>query len=113
METVKDRRTWIDVLYIMRANECHPRLLYPEKLAITIDGENKIFNFKARFTQNVSTTPALQNDQEGKLQPKVFNCTHKDVGKRYSQFTIPSPKKKWGKYTHNSSAENKYKTKKN
>ncbi|MBV2134755.1 hypothetical protein KRX52_18445, partial [Pseudomonas sp. MAP12] len=44
METLKARRTSIDILPTLREHGCQPRLLYPAKLSITIDGENKIFH---------------------------------------------------------------------
>ncbi|CAH7172607.1 LOC299282 [Phodopus roborovskii] len=70
METLKARRSWIDVLKVLREHGCQPRLLYPAKLSVNIDGENKIFNDKTRFSQYVSTNPALQKVLEGKFQPK-------------------------------------------
>ena len=88
METVKARRSWIDVLQVLRVHGCQPRLLYPAKLSIIIDGENKIFNDKARFSQYISSNPALQKALKGKLQPKEIYYTHKDLGNRYSDFTI-------------------------
>jgi hypothetical protein len=45
-ETLKTRRDWADVLKSLSEHQCHPRLLYPAKLSITIDGENKIFQYK-------------------------------------------------------------------
>lgn len=42
-ETMKARRSWADVIQTLREHKCQPRLLYPAKLSITIDGENKIF----------------------------------------------------------------------
>jgi hypothetical protein len=38
-ETMKARRSWADVIQILREHKCQPRLLYPVKLSITIDGE--------------------------------------------------------------------------
>ena len=37
METLKARRSWIDVLQVLRVHGCQPRLLYPAKLSTTID----------------------------------------------------------------------------
>ncbi|CAH7484839.1 AABR07011733.1 [Phodopus roborovskii] len=82
METLKARRSWIDVLKVLREHGCQPRLLYPAKLSVNIDGENKIFNDKTRFSQYVSTNPALQKVLEGKFQPKEGNYAHKNVGNR-------------------------------
>jgi hypothetical protein len=45
-ETMKDRRSWTDVIQTAREHKCQPRLLYPAKLSITIDGETKVFHNK-------------------------------------------------------------------
>ena len=73
METMKARRSWIEVLQKLRDNGCKPRLLYPAKLLFTINGENKIFQDKNTFKQYVDTNPALQRILEGKSQPKESN----------------------------------------
>jgi hypothetical protein len=57
---MKARRSWTDVIQTLREHKCQPRLLYPAKLSITIDGETKVFHDKTRFTQYLSTNPALQ-----------------------------------------------------
>jgi hypothetical protein len=59
-ETMKARRGWTDVIQTLREHKCQPRLLYPTKLSITIDGETKVFHDKTKFTQYLSTNPALQ-----------------------------------------------------
>jgi hypothetical protein len=51
----------------LREHKCQPRLLYPPTLSISIDGENKIFQDKAKFKQYLPTNPALQRFLEGKL----------------------------------------------
>ena len=48
-ETMKDRRSWTDVIQTLREHKCQPRLLYPAKLSITIDGENKVFHDKKQI----------------------------------------------------------------
>jgi hypothetical protein len=57
---MKARRSWTDVIQILREHKCQPRLLYPAKLSITIDGETKVFHDKNKFTHYLSTNPALQ-----------------------------------------------------
>ena len=47
----------------------------PKKLSITIDEENKISHDKTKFTQYLSTNPALQRKIDGKLQHKEGNYT--------------------------------------
>jgi hypothetical protein len=49
-ETMKVRRSWTDVIQTLRENKSQPRLLYPAKLTITIDGETKVFHDKPKFT---------------------------------------------------------------
>jgi hypothetical protein len=46
---MKARRSWADLIQTLREHKCHPRLLYPAKLSITIDGETKIFHDKTKF----------------------------------------------------------------
>jgi hypothetical protein len=68
---MKARRSGTDVIQTLREHKCQPRLLYPTKLSITIDGETKVFHDKAKFTQYLSTNPALQRITKG-------NHLHKD-----------------------------------
>ena len=42
-EIIKARKSWTDVLHTLRDHGCKPRLLFPAKLSITNNGENKIF----------------------------------------------------------------------
>jgi hypothetical protein len=57
---MKARRSWIDVMQTLGENKWQPRLLYPAKLSITIDGETNVFHDKTKFTQYLSMNPALQ-----------------------------------------------------
>jgi hypothetical protein len=50
-ETMKARRAWSEVMQTVREHKCQPRLQYPAKLSINIDGENKIFQDKTKFKQ--------------------------------------------------------------
>jgi hypothetical protein len=59
-ENMKARRSWTDVIQKLREHICQPRLLYPAKLSITLDGETKVFQDKTKFTNYLSTNPALQ-----------------------------------------------------
>jgi hypothetical protein len=49
------------------------RLVYPAKLSITIDRENKIFHDKTKFIHYLSTNTALQRIIYGKDQHKEGN----------------------------------------
>jgi hypothetical protein len=70
---MKTRSFWADVIQTLRAHKCQPGLLYPAKLSITIDIENKIFHDKTKFTKYLSTNPALQRIIDGKHQHKEGN----------------------------------------
>jgi hypothetical protein len=60
---------------MLRELKCQPRLLYPAKPSITIDGENNIFHDKTKFTQYRSTNPALQKIIDEKCQHKEGKYT--------------------------------------
>jgi hypothetical protein len=74
-ETMKARRSWAYVIQTLREHKCQPRLLYPAKLSNMIDREKKIFHDKTKFTQYLSTSPALQRIIDGKHQYKEQNYT--------------------------------------
>ena len=79
METMKTRRSWIEVLQKLRDYACKPRLIYPAKLSFTFNEENKIFQDKSKFKQYVATNPALQKILEGKPQTKETNNTYNNT----------------------------------
>jgi hypothetical protein len=58
-QRLKARRTWTDIIQIIREHKCQPRLLYSAELSIIIDGETKVFHDITKFTQYISTNPAL------------------------------------------------------
>jgi hypothetical protein len=76
-----------DVIQTLREHKCEPRLQYPSKLSITIDGETKVFQDKTKFTQYLSINPALQRLIQRKLQHKDGNYTLEKV--RKSSFKEP------------------------
>ena len=66
METLKASGSWIDTLQALREPGCQPRLLYPTKLSITIDEENKIFHDETVYTQK--NIPSSQCHMEPSLK---------------------------------------------
>jgi hypothetical protein len=66
-KTIKARRSWADIIQILKEHKSQPRLLYPAKLSITMDEDTKIFHDKTKFTQYLSTNSALQRIIDGKL----------------------------------------------
>jgi hypothetical protein len=67
---MKARRFWTDVMQTLKEPKSQPRLLYSAKLSITIDGETKVLYNKTKFTQYLSTNPALQRIIKEKHQHK-------------------------------------------
>jgi hypothetical protein len=65
---MKVRRSWADIIWTLREHKCQPRILYPAKLSITIDRENKVFHDKNKFIHYLSINPAPQKIIDGKLQ---------------------------------------------
>jgi hypothetical protein len=57
---MKARRAWTDVIQTLTEHKCQPRLLYPAKVSITVDGEAKVFHNRTKFTYSLSTNPTLQ-----------------------------------------------------
>lgn len=49
METLKARRTSMDIFYISKRPQVQSRLLYPAKLSVTINRERKAFHDKTKF----------------------------------------------------------------
>ncbi|XP_055468870.1 uncharacterized protein LOC129681009 [Psammomys obesus] len=50
-QTMKARSTWADIMQTLRDHRCQPRLLYPAKLSINNDGENKLFHDLTKIKQ--------------------------------------------------------------
>ena len=73
---MKARRLWSSIMQTLRDHGCQPRLLYPAKLSITTERQNKIFHDKSRFHQYLATNPALYKILEGKLQTKEVGYTN-------------------------------------
>jgi hypothetical protein len=59
-ETMKVRISWTDAIQTLREHKWKPRVLYPAKFSITIDGETKVFHEKTKFTHYLSKNPVLQ-----------------------------------------------------
>jgi uncharacterized coiled-coil protein SlyX len=75
-ETMKARKAWTDIIQTIRDHKCQPRLRYPAKLSITIDGESKVFYDKTKFTHYHSTNPALQRIITEKKQKQYKDRNH-------------------------------------
>lgn len=58
-ETLK---AWNGIYQVLKDNSCQPRILYPAKLSVIIEGKikRKTFNGKNRLKEFMSTKPSLQ-----------------------------------------------------
>ena len=67
MEMLQARREWQKILQVMRTRGFQPRLLYPARLSIKIEGQIKSFPDKRSLKEYTSTKPALQEMLKGLL----------------------------------------------
>ena len=72
---MKATSSWRDVIQTLREDNYQPRLLYPAKLSITIDGETKVFHDKTKFTHY---SPSKENKRK-KNKTKQTNKQKKTI----------------------------------
>ena len=58
-ETLQARRGWKEVLQVMKGKDLHPRLLYPTKLSLRMEGQIKCFPDKVKLKEFIITKPLL------------------------------------------------------
>ena len=71
-ETMEARTSWKNVIETLREHKCQPRLLYPEKLSITIDGETEEFHDKTKYTISFHES-SPSKDNKGQTLTKEGN----------------------------------------
>ena len=64
-ETLQARREWQKIFQVMRTRGLQPRLLYPARLSIKIEGHIRSFPDKRSLKECTSTKPALQEMLKG------------------------------------------------
>jgi hypothetical protein len=64
---LKARKEWSEVFWALNENNFNPRILYPAKLSIKIDGAKKIFHNKQKLKQCMTTKPPLKKIHQGIL----------------------------------------------
>ena len=67
METLQSRREWQEILQVMKARGLQPRLLYPARLSIKMEGQIRSFPDKRSLKEYTSTKSALQEMLKGLL----------------------------------------------
>ena len=60
METVKTRREWQGIFQVMKTKDLQPRLLYPARLSIKMEGQIRSFLDIRSHKEYTSNKPSLQ-----------------------------------------------------
>ena len=64
-ETLQTRRGWKEVFQVMKGKDLHPRLLYPAKLLLRMEGKIKCFSDKVKLKEFIITKPLLYEMLKG------------------------------------------------
>ena len=67
METLQARREWHEIFQVMKTIDLQPRLLYPARLSIKMEGQIRSFPDKRSLKEYTFTKPALQVMLKGLL----------------------------------------------
>ena len=67
MEMLHVRREWQDIFQVMKTTGLQPRLLYPARLLIKMEGQIRSFPEKRSLKEYTSSTPAEQEMLKGLL----------------------------------------------
>ena len=66
-KTWQARKSWQDILRVLNKKNMQPRILYPARLTLRIEGEIKSFQDRQDLKEYVTTKPALQEILRGTL----------------------------------------------
>ena len=64
-ETLQARRDWQEIFKVMLSRDLQPRLLYPAKLSVRIQGQIKCFPDKKRLKEFIITKLLLYEPLKG------------------------------------------------
>ena len=65
-ETLQARRGWQEVFQVMKGKGLQPRLFYPAKLSLRMEGQIKCFSDNVKLKEFVITKPLLDEMLKGK-----------------------------------------------
>jgi hypothetical protein len=81
METLKARKAWSELFWILNENNFNPRILFPAKLSFKINEAIKIFQDKLKLKQYMTTKPSLLKILQGILHTEdESKQNHKRMG---------------------------------
>nr|KAF6374339.1 hypothetical protein mPipKuh1_009558 [Pipistrellus kuhlii] len=66
-ETYQARREYDEIYKVMQRKGLNPRILYPARVSIKIEGKIRRFTDKKRLKKFISTKPAMQDMLKGLL----------------------------------------------
>ena len=58
-ETLQAKRDWQEIFKVMKSRDIQPRLLYPAKLSLRIEGQINCFQDKIKRKEFITTKPLL------------------------------------------------------
>ena len=61
------RRDWQDLFKVMKSGDLQPRLLYPAKLSLRMEGQIKCFPDKVKLKEFIITKPLLYKRLKGHI----------------------------------------------
>ena len=64
-ETLQARSSWKEVFKVMKGKDLHPRLVYPAKLSLRMEGQIKCFSDKVKLKEFIITKPLLYEMLKG------------------------------------------------
>ena len=64
-EILQARRSWEEVFEVMKDKDLHPRLLYPAKLSLRMEGQINCFPDKVKLTDFIITKSLLYEMLKG------------------------------------------------
>ena len=64
-ENLQARKGWKEVFQVMKGKDLHPRLLYPAKLSLRMEGQMKCFPDKVKLKEFIITKPLLYEMLKG------------------------------------------------
>ena len=60
-ETLQSQREWQEIFQLIKSKGLQPRLLYPARLSVKMEGQIRSFPDKRRLNESISTKPAMQD----------------------------------------------------
>nr|KAF6360016.1 hypothetical protein mMyoMyo1_010974 [Myotis myotis] len=79
-ETHQARRECNEIYKVMQREDLNPRILYPARLSIKIEGEIRSFTDKKRLKEFITTKPAMQEILKGLLYKEKNRKRRRNTG---------------------------------